>query len=61
MLYKAREAVIELFNDYSSITSEDKYKAVHGKGRTLHLKISNTKQMLQRLLIALAQVKTGHT
>ena len=32
MLYQTLEAVINLFNDYSSITSEAKYKAIHGKG-----------------------------
>ena len=31
LLYKSREAVIKLFNDYSSIVSEFKYKTVHGK------------------------------
>ena len=37
--------------------SEDKYKAKHGEG----LKILFAKQMLQRLPIALAQVKAGST
>ena len=37
--------------------SEAKYKAKHGKG----LKILTSKQMLQRLPIALAQVKAGNT
>ena len=37
--------------------SEAKYKAKHGKG----LKILTPKQMLQRLPIALAQVKVGNT
>ena len=37
--------------------SEAKYKAKHGKG----LKILTPKQMLQRLPIALAQVKAGNT
>ena len=32
MLYESREAVIKLFNDYSSVVSEAKYKAIHGKG-----------------------------
>ena len=31
LLYKTREVVIKLFNDYSSIASEAKYKATHGK------------------------------
>ena len=36
---------------------ERKYKSVHGEG----LKILTSKQMLQRLPIALAQVKVGNT
>ena len=60
MLYESREAVIKSFNDYYSmiiIVSEAKYKSIHGKG----LKILSPKQMLQRLPIALAQVKAGNT
>ena len=57
MLYKLRQAVIKLFNDYSSISSETKYKIKYGEG----LKILTPKQMLQRLRIALAQVKAGNT
>ena len=45
------------FNDYSSIISEAKYRTKHGEG----LKILTPKQMLQRLPIALAQVKSGNT
>ena len=57
LLYESREAVIKLFNDYSSIASEAKYKSIHGEG----LKILTPKQMRQRLPIALAQVKAGNT
>ena len=57
LLYKSREAVIKLFNDYSSIISEAKYRTKHGEG----LKISIPKQMLQRLPIAVAKVKTDNT
>ena len=32
LLYKSREAVITLFDDYSSIVSESKHKNIHGKG-----------------------------
>ena len=31
LLYKLQEAVIKLFNNYSSIVSEAKYKAKHEK------------------------------
>ena len=57
MLYESREAVIRLFNDYSSIVSEDKHKAKYGEG----LKILTPKQILERLPIALAQIKAGNT
>ena len=57
MLYESRPAVIELFNDYSSIASEAKYKIKNGEG----LKMLTPKEMLQRLPIALAQIKAGST
>ena len=56
MLYKARTKVIELFDNYFLMVSEAKLKATKGKG----LKILTSKQMLQRLPIALAQVKAGN-
>ena len=47
MLYKSRKVVIKLFNDYSSIASEDKYKAINKKGITRMservVKVSDTK------------------
>ena len=39
------------------MVSEAKYKLIHGEG----LKILPPKQMLQRLPVALAQVKAGNT
>ena len=56
MLYKARNSVIEFFDDYSSMISGAKLKASKGTG----LKILTPKQMLQRLSKALAQVKAGN-
>ena len=56
MLYNARNEAIKFYDDYSSIMSEAKYRATKGKG----LKILTSKQMLQRLPIALAQVKAGN-
>ena len=56
MLDESRQAVIKLFNDYHSIAFEAKYKAKYGEG----LKILTPKEMLQRLTIALAQVKGGN-
>ena len=57
MLYKARSEAIKFYDDYSLIVSEAKNKATKGTG----LKILTPKQMLQRLPIALAQVKAGNT
>ena len=55
-LYKARNEAIKFYDDYSLIMSEAKIKAAKGTG----LKILTPKQMLQRLPIALAQVKAGN-
>ena len=57
LLCKSQEAVTKLFNEYISIVSEANHKAKHGKG----LKILTPTEMLQRLPIALAQVKAGNT
>ena len=46
-----------MFDDYSGIVSEGKYKTKYGEG----LKILTPKQIVQRLPIALAQVKAGNT
>ena len=56
MLYKARNEVIKFYDDYFSMVSEAKNKATKGTG----FKILTPKQMLQRLPIALAQVKAGN-
>ena len=56
LLYESRQAVIKLFNDYSSIASEAKQKPKYREG----LKILTPKQILQRLPIALEQIKAGN-
>ena len=56
MLYKARNEVINFSHDYSSVVSEAKTKATKRTGP----EILTPKQMLQRLSIALAQVKSGN-
>ena len=56
MVYKARNEAIKFYDDYSLMMSEAKYRATKGKG----LKMLTPKQMLQRLPIALAQVKAGN-
>ena len=52
-----KEKIIDFFRDYSLSLSESKYKVRYGKG----LKILTPQQTLQRLPIALAQVKAGDT
>ena len=56
MLYKARNEAIKFYDDYSLMMSEAKVKATKETG----LKILTPKQMLQRLPVALAQVKAGN-
>ena len=56
MLYKARNEAIKFYDGYSLMMSEAKIKATKGTG----LKMLTPKQMLQRLPIALAQVKAGN-
>ena len=52
-----REEVTKLFNDYFKIIHKASYGAKHEKG----LKILSAEQILQRLPIALAQVKAANT
>ena len=56
MLYRERNQAIKFYDDHSSMMSDAKYRATKGKG----LEILTPKQMLQRLPIALAQVKAGN-
>ena len=60
MLYKARKEAIKFYDDYSSMMSEAKCKAKQNRTEGTGLKILTPKQMLQRLPIALAQVKAGN-
>ena len=55
MLYKARNDASKFYDDYSLMMTETKTKARATKGT--ELKILTPRQMLQRLPIALAQVK----
>ena len=59
MLYKARSEAIKLYDDYSLIASEAKNKA-NNKTNGKRLKTLTSKQLLQRLPIALAQVRAGN-
>ena len=56
MLHKSRNEAIKFYDDYSSMVSEAKPKATKGTG----LNIFTPEQILQRLPIALAQVKAGN-
>ena len=54
MLYKARTKAIKFYDDYSLMMPETKAKATKGTGP----KTLTPKQMLQRLPIVLAQLKS---
>ena len=56
MLYNGKNEAIKFYEDYSSMILEAKKKAAEEQGGT-GLKILTSKQMIQRLPIALAQVK----
>ena len=56
MLFNGRNDAIHIVEDFDSMILEAKRKATEGKG----LKILTSKQMLQRLPIALAHVKAGN-
>ena len=62
-LYNSRQNVINLFNDYSKIRSDAIYKTKQSNANKeisgVGLKILTPKQLLQRLPIALGQVKAG--
>ena len=56
MLYKARNEAIKFYDDYFLMVSDAKHKAT----KETRLKILTPKKRLQRLPIALAQVKAGN-
>ena len=60
MFYKARNETIKFYDDYSLMMSEAKTKSKQNETKGKGLKILTPKQMLQRLPIALAQVKAGN-
>ena len=55
----SRKEVINFFRDYIEMLSDAKYDAKQDETKGTGLKILTPKQMLQRLPIALAQVKAG--
>ena len=58
--YLSREEVINSFKDYVDMLSDANNNARRNKTEGKGLKILTAKQMLQRLPIALAQVKAGN-
>ena len=58
MIYEAGKTIIKLINDCSSIESDGRYKAIHGKVRSSVL-TSCLKILFQKLPIT--QVKFGNT
>ena len=60
MLHKARNEAIKFYDDYSLMMSEAKTKAKQNETKGTRLKILTSKEMLQRLPVALAQVKAGN-
>ena len=58
--YLSREEVINFFRDYIEMVSDANYDARKNETERKRLKILISKQMLQRLPIALAQVKAGN-
>ena len=59
-IYNSKLKIIDLLNDNSKIRSEAIYKSKQNETEGKGLKILTPKQMLQRLPIALAQVKAGN-
>ena len=58
--YNSTEEVTNFFKDYIEMLSDAKYDAKQDETRGKKLKILTPKQMLQRLPIALAQVKAAN-
>ena len=58
--YLSREEIINSFRDYGEMVFNGAYKSKENETKGTWLKILTPKQMLQRLPIALAQVKTGN-
>ena len=58
--YHSREEIINFFRDYGKMVLDAAYKSKQNETKGKGLKILTPKQMLQRLPIALAQVKAGN-
>ena len=58
--YLSREEVINIFRDYIEMLSDANYDAGRNETKGIGPKVLTPKQMLQRLPIALAQVKAAN-
>ena len=58
--YISRQEVFNFFRDFTEMLSDSDYKAKKNETKRAWVKIFTTKQMLQRLPIALAQVKADN-
>ena len=58
--YKSREEVLHFFRDYTKMFFDANYDAKQDETKGTGLKILTPKQLLQKLSIALAQVKAGN-
>ena len=58
--YLSRQKVINFFRDFTEMLSDANYNAKQNETKEKGLKILTPKQMLQRLPIALAHVKSGN-
>ena len=58
-LYNSRQKIIDFFNNNAKIRSEAIYEVKQYETKKTGLKILSSKQLLQRLPIALALVKAG--
>ena len=58
--YLSRQEVINFFRDFTEMLSDANYNAKQNETKGKGLKILTPKQMIQRLPIALAQVKAGN-
>ena len=58
--YNSREGIINFFRDYGKMINYAAPRSKQNKTEAKWLKILTPKQMLQKLPIALVQVKTGN-
>ena len=58
--YESSEEVFNFFRDYTRLIFDSNYKAKQDETKGTGLKILTPKQLLQRLPVALAQVKGGN-